>query len=48
MARPLTDLELLQSLSSANQKELLNIVDQLRAEGLSDFTALPQLIVCGD
>lgn len=47
MATSFPDLEL-QSLGSANQIELLNVVDQLRAEGLSDFTALPQLIVCGD
>ena len=38
----------LQFLNSSEQTELLNVVDELRAEGLSDFTALPQLIVCGD
>lgn len=38
----------LQFLNSAEQTELLNVVDELRAEGLSDFTSLPQLIVCGD
>lgn len=48
MAAGLTDFEPLQSLSSANQIELLDVVDKLRAQGLSDFTALPQLIVCGD
>lgn len=42
------DFDPLQSLSSANQIELLDVVDKLRAQGLSDFTALPQLIVCGD
>lgn len=42
------DLKPLQFLNSAEQTELLNVVDELRAEGLSDFTSLPQLIVCGD
>ena len=36
------------SLRSVEQIELLDLVDSLRAEGLSEFTALPQLIVCGD
>lgn len=48
MSLPLVDVTSAQSLSSTNQKELLDVVDSLRAEGLSDFTALPQLIVCGD
>lgn len=48
MVASLTDFEPLQSLSSTNQIELLDVVDKLRAQGLSDFTALPQLIVCGD
>ena len=48
MAAGLTDFEPLQSLSSATQIELLDVVDKLRAQGLSDFTPLPQLIVCGD
>ena len=38
----------LHSLNSLEQRELLNVVDKLRAQGLSAFTALPQLIVCGD
>lgn len=38
----------IQALQSADQMELLDIVDSLRAEGLGDFTHLPQLIVCGD
>jgi GTPase SAR1 family protein len=45
-----TSIELpsLQALQSADQMELLDIVDSLRAEGLGEITALPQLIVCGD
>lgn len=42
------DSKRLQCLNSAEQTELLNVVDELRANGLSDFTSLPQLIVCGD
>jgi GTPase SAR1 family protein len=38
----------LRELQSAEQIELLDVVDSLRAQGLSEFTALPQLIVCGD
>ncbi len=38
----------LQKLQSAEQMELLDIVDSLRACGLSEIVALPQLIVCGD
>jgi GTPase SAR1 family protein len=49
MASP-SGLELLavQGLQTAEQMQLLDIVDSLRAQGLSEFTALPQLIVCGD
>lgn len=38
----------LQRLQSAEQMELLDVVDSLRACGLSEIVALPQLIVCGD
>jgi GTPase SAR1 family protein len=46
----LDDLKLpsLQRLQSAEQIELLDVVDSLRACGLSEIVALPQLIVCGD
>lgn len=46
MAAPTMDTKV-QFLNSAEQTEL-PIVDELRAEGLGDFTSLPQLIVCGD
>jgi len=44
------DLKLpsLKRLQSAEQMELLDVVDSLRACGLSEIVALPQLIVCGD
>ena len=35
-------------LQTSEQNQLLDIVDSLRAQGLSEFTTLPQLIVCGD
>lgn len=41
-------LPLLQKLQSAEQIELLDVVDSLRACGLGGVVALPQLIVCGD
>lgn len=42
------ELPSLQKLQSAEQLDLLDVVDTLRARGLSDLVALPQLIVCGD
>jgi len=42
------DLPSLRELQSTDQMQLLDVVDSLRAQGLSEFTALPQLIVCGD
>jgi len=42
------DLPGVQKLQSAEQMELLDVVDSLRACGLSEIVALPQLIVCGD
>lgn len=42
------ELPSLQRLQSNEQRILLDIVDSLRAQGLSDIVDLPQLIVCGD
>lgn len=42
------ELPLLQKLQSTQQLELLDVIDTLRARGLSEIVALPQLIVCGD
>lgn len=36
------------ALQSDEQRQLLNEIDKLRACGISDFVALPQLVVCGD
>lgn len=41
-------LPLMEKLQSTEQQELLDVVDSLRACGLSEIVALPQLIVCGD
>lgn len=38
----------LRSLSSQKQLELLNAVDELRSQGISQYVSLPQIIVCGD
>jgi len=51
MAAPsTTNLELpsAQALQSNEQMKLLDAVDALRAHGLGEITALPQLVVCGD
>ena len=36
------------SLQSKDHEELLDIIDNLRAQGISRYIDLPQLIVCGD
>ncbi|KAF8538787.1 P-loop containing nucleoside triphosphate hydrolase protein [Trichophaea hybrida] len=38
----------LDSLQSAEQMKLLDIMDKLRSFGVSEFVSLPQIIVCGD
>ena len=40
--------ESLESLQSSEQRNVLNIVDQLRQHGLESTLSLPQLVVCGD
>ncbi|KAK0736173.1 P-loop containing nucleoside triphosphate hydrolase protein [Apiosordaria backusii] len=35
-------------LCSEDQLQLLNAVDKLRAQGISNYVSLPQIIVCGD
>ena len=42
------DVQPLELLDSPERLRLLDAVDKLRAQGLGRFTALPQLIVCGD
>ena len=43
-----TDPAKLERLQTQEQIKLLDVIDALRAEGLSEYTALPQLIICGD
>lgn len=38
----------LQTLQSAEQRKVMDIVDKLRRTGLSGIIELPQLVVCGD
>lgn len=35
-------------LCSEDQLQLLNAIDKLRAQGISNYVSLPQIIVCGD
>ncbi|RMD39935.1 hypothetical protein DV735_g5197, partial [Chaetothyriales sp. CBS 134920] len=35
-------------LHSKDHEEILNVIDQLRSEGISKYVGLPQIIVCGD
>ena len=36
------------SLQSDDHEELLDVIDSLRAQGISRYIDLPQIIVCGD
>jgi hypothetical protein len=38
----------LSKLCSKDQLALLDAIDQLRLQGLSNYISLPQIIVCGD
>jgi len=38
----------LNRIQSEDHEEVLNVIDQLRSEGISRYVNLPQLIVCGD
>lgn len=42
------DSETLIPLQSRDHEEILNVIDQLRLNGISRYVDLPQLIVCGD
>lgn len=35
-------------LQSQDHRDLLDVIDTLRSQGLSRFVDLPQIIVCGD
>ncbi|QSZ34230.1 hypothetical protein DSL72_005820 [Monilinia vaccinii-corymbosi] len=48
MAETPFQTQALQGLSSQKQLELLNAVDELRSQGISQYISLPQIIVCGD
>lgn len=42
------DINSMSKLCSADQLELLNTIDNLRLQGISNYVSLPQIIVCGD
>jgi hypothetical protein len=44
----ISQMELSHQLHSQQKVDLLNEIDQLRSQGVSQFVHLPQLIVCGD
>lgn len=43
-----TDFVRLEYLQTQERIQFFDVVDALRPEGLSEYTALPQLVVCGD
>lgn len=48
MAVPDIDLSPLKVLRSSEQQNLLDEIDSLRLQGISEFVFLPQIVVCGD
>jgi hypothetical protein len=45
---PIMTTASIEALQSAEQRELMDLVDRLRRAGLSTFLQLPQIVVCGD
>ncbi|KAL5917100.1 hypothetical protein ACKVWE_006738 [Pyricularia oryzae] len=43
-----SELMAIDGLQSDDHRDLLNIIDSLRAQGVSQYVELPQIIVCGD
>lgn len=43
-----TTLDQSLGLQSSDHRDLLNVIDELRSEGISHYVDLPQIIVCGD
>ena len=41
-------IETMNKLRSEDQLSLLNAIDRLRSQGISNYVSLPQIIVCGD
>lgn len=48
MAVPDIDMSALNVLRSSEQQNLLDEIDSLRLQGISEFVFLPQIVVCGD
>ncbi len=48
MAKPNINSSLLNTLQSSEQQGLLDEIDNLRLQGISDYIPLPQIVVCGD
>lgn len=48
MAVPDIDMSALNVLRSSEQQNLLDEIDNLRLQGISEFVFLPQIVVCGD
>ena len=48
MAVPNLDMSAVQAFRSSEQQNLLDEIDSLRLQGISEFVFLPQIVVCGD
>ena len=48
MVKVPNNAQALHGLCSEDQLDLLNVVDNLRSQGISHYVSLPQIIVCGD
>ena len=48
MAVPNLDMSAVETFRSSEQQTLLDEIDNLRLQGISEFVFLPQIVVCGD
>lgn len=48
MAVPNLDMSAVEAFRSSEQQNLLDEIDNLRLQGISEFIFLPQIVVCGD
>ena len=48
MAAPNLDMSAVEAFRSSEQQSLLDEIDNLRLQGISEFVFLPQIVVCGD
>lgn len=48
MAEPAIKIEPTGNIATPEHEKLLNLIDEIRAQGISRYIDLPQIVVCGD